>query len=117
MRVARESRVPHYGPPRWRLALRIRGLPSIPWKTGKRGSPGNHGRLVRLPELNALSPCPRQRFHVTALALDEVAKQTIALTQIHEYVRTLFEASVSWFTFFLTLLLGAMGWSLKACLN
>jgi hypothetical protein len=39
------------------------------------------------------------------------------LKELHEYIRMFFELYVAWFTFFLPLLLGAMGWSFKACLN
>jgi hypothetical protein len=35
------------------------------------------------------------------------------LKQIHEYVRQILSVYVAWFTFFLVLLLGAMGWAAK----
>jgi hypothetical protein len=37
--------------------------------------------------------------------------------ELHTYIRHDLSVYVTWFTFFLTLLLGAMAWSLKASLN
>jgi hypothetical protein len=42
---------------------------------------------------------------------------TAELTEIHEYVRHILLVYVTWFSFFLTLLLTAMAWSLKASLS
>jgi hypothetical protein len=39
------------------------------------------------------------------------------LREIHEHARTELQLYVGWFTFFLTLLLGSMGWSLRASLD
>ena len=39
------------------------------------------------------------------------------LNQIHEHARNELQLYVGWFTFFLTLLLGSMGWSLRASLD
>jgi len=39
------------------------------------------------------------------------------LREIHEYARVEFQVYVAWFTFFLTLLLGTMAWSLRASLD
>ncbi len=47
----------------------------------------------------------------------ETTQLTIELQQLNEYARHEITVYVSWFTFFLTLLLAAMGWSLKASLN
>lgn len=41
----------------------------------------------------------------------------VVLTQIHEHARNELQLYVGWFTFFLTLLLGSMGWSLRASLD
>ncbi len=41
----------------------------------------------------------------------------VELLEIHQYVRQDLQTYVGWFTFFLTLLLGAMGWSLRASLD
>lgn len=39
------------------------------------------------------------------------------LRELYEYSRVEFQLYVAWFTFFLTLLLGSMAWSLRASLN
>lgn len=39
------------------------------------------------------------------------------LEQIHQHARSELQLYVGWFTFFLTLLLGSMGWSLRASLD
>jgi len=39
------------------------------------------------------------------------------LNQVHEHARNELQLYVGWFTFFLTLLLGSMGWSLRASLD
>ena len=41
----------------------------------------------------------------------------LELHEIHEYVRAELAVYFAWFSFFLTILLGAMGWSLKAALD
>lgn len=41
----------------------------------------------------------------------------LVLNQIHEHARTELQLYVGWFTLFLTLLLGSMGWSLRASLD
>jgi hypothetical protein len=42
---------------------------------------------------------------------------TIILREVHEHARTELQLYVGWFTFFLTLLLGSMAWSLRASLD
>jgi hypothetical protein len=49
------------------------------------------------------------RMHDSVIAID--------LREVAEYARHELAVYFSWFTFFLTLLLGAMGWSLKAALD
>jgi len=39
------------------------------------------------------------------------------LAQIHEYARQEVSVYVAWFTFFITTLMAAMGWTLRAALN
>lgn len=41
----------------------------------------------------------------------------VELVQLNEYARIELAVYVSWFSFFLTLLLGAMGWTLRAALD
>jgi hypothetical protein len=42
---------------------------------------------------------------------------TVVLRELHEHARTELQLYVGWFTFFLTLLLGSMAWSLRASLD
>lgn len=42
---------------------------------------------------------------------------TAELSEIHEYLRMIFQTYVTWFTFFITILLGAMAWALRTALD